>query len=98
MTQEERERIVFVALSIETTIDPDALRAYEEQYQFPFVHAVMTEPFAVAWAEEYGKEGLVPPLTPHVIIAADGTPGELQLGTQDPEEIAAELREALRTP
>lgn len=96
MTPEEREKLVFVALSIETTLEPEALLAYEEKYKFPFIHAVMTEEFAVAWAEAVGKEGLVPPMTPHLIIDETGTPGELQIGTQEPEEIATELRAAIR--
>ncbi len=45
-------------------------------------------------AEELGQEVAVPPAMPHLIVAPDGTIGELRTGTASPEDLLTLFAEA----
>jgi hypothetical protein len=92
-----RDEVVFVALSVETDLDPAALRAYAEREGFPFVYAVMTPEFQRSLVETAGRETAVPPLMPHLLVGADGVPGPVTVGDKAPPELAAELTAAVAT-
>lgn len=92
--EEKRGDIVFVALSSEIDLPRETLAAYATRNDFPFVFAVMPVEMLRAMAEDLGQEIAVPPATPHLIIAPDGTIGELHTGTASPEDILALLAEA----
>ncbi|MDP9365294.1 MAG: TlpA family protein disulfide reductase [Chloroflexota bacterium] len=96
--EEERGDIVFVALSSEVDLPRESLAAYAEDNGFPFVFAVMPAEMLRAMADDLGQEIAVPPATPHLIVAADGTVGELHTGSAAPEEILALLAETRATP
>ncbi|MGH2616628.1 MAG: SCO family protein, partial [Thermomicrobiales bacterium] len=81
----QREDIVLVALSLETELPPDDLAAYAVANEFPFVFAVLPVEMVRALAADFGQVVTVPPSTPHVIIAPDGTIGELRTGPTSPE-------------
>lgn len=92
---EVRDEVVFVALSVEADLDPAALRAYAEREGFPFVYATMPVEFQRSLVETVGRETVVPPLMPHLLIGADGVPGPVAFGDKSPEELAAELTAAV---
>lgn len=91
---DDRGEIVFIALSSEFDLPSESLAAYAATNDFPFIFAVMPVEMIRAMAEDLGQEVAVPPATPHVIIAADGTIGEVQTGSASPDEILALLAEA----
>ena len=86
-----RDRLVFVALSVESDLPPEDLQAYAEREGFPFVYAVMPAEMQRAFAEEYGREALIPSMMPHLTIGADGEVSDLHLGALDPDQIAEKL-------
>ncbi|MDQ3692398.1 MAG: TlpA family protein disulfide reductase [Chloroflexota bacterium] len=93
----EREEIVIVALSSEVDLPPEALADYAAANGFPFVFAVMPIDMLQAMADDLGQEIAVPPATPHLIVAPDGTIGDIQTGSSSPEELLtlfAETRDA----
>lgn len=92
--EEERGEIVFVALSSEVGLPRETLAAYAADNGFPFVFAVMPAEMLKAMADDLGREIAVPPATPHLIIAPDGTVGELRTGSTAPEDLLALLEEA----
>lgn len=90
----ERGDVVFVALSSEVGLPRETLAAYAADNGFPFVFAVMPAEMLKAMADDLGREIAVPPATPHLIIAPDGTVGELRTGSTAPEDLLALLEEA----
>lgn len=89
------ESAAFVALSVETDIDPADVRSYAEDKGFSDIRfAVMTPEMAAAIQEAFGTTVLNPPSTPKIVIDADGTPGELATGFESPDEIAAKITAA----
>jgi len=91
--EEERQEIVFVALSSEVDLPRETLAEYAESNDFPFIFAVMSAEMLRAMVEDLGQEIAVPPATPHVIVAPDGTVGEVHTGSISAEELLALLAE-----
>lgn len=83
----EREDIVLVVLSLETDLPPAELAAYATENDFPFVFAVLPVETVQDLAADFGQVVTVPPATPHLIVAPDGTIGELRTGPTSPEEL-----------
>ena len=81
--------ITFVALSVETTLEPAALAEYADEQGFDFTFAVMTPELLRALAAEFGQSVTNPPATPHFIRYPDGTWGDLMTGFSPPEAIAS---------
>jgi thiol-disulfide isomerase/thioredoxin len=94
---DEREETVFVALSSEVDLPRETLAEYAASNDFPFIFAVMPVEMVQAMAEDLGQEIAVPPATPHLIVAPDGTVGALRTGSEAPEDILAVLAEARET-
>jgi thiol-disulfide isomerase/thioredoxin len=94
---DEREETVFVALSSEVDLPRETLAEYAASNDFPFIFAVMPAEMLQAMADDLGQEIAVPPATPHLIVAPDGTIGALRTGGEAPEEILAGLAEARET-
>jgi len=89
---EAGEAATFVALSVETDLDPAEVRAYAAEHGFDDIRfAVMTPEMLAAMQDAFGTTALNPPSTPKVVVAEDGTVGELSTGFESPEEIAAKL-------
>lgn len=94
---EEREEIVFVALSSEVDLPRETLAEYAATNDFPFVFAVMPAEMLQAMADDLGQEVAVPPATPHLIVAPDGTIGALRTGGESPEDLLSLLNEVRET-
>ena len=94
--EEERGDVVFVVLSSEVGLPREDLAAYAADNAFPFVFAVMPAEMLRAMADDLGREVAVPPAMPHLIIAPDGTVGELRTGNTAPEDLLVLLEEAAR--
>ncbi len=94
----EREGTVFIALSSEIDLSRDDLAAYAAKTAFPMIFAVMPEAMLKAMVEDLGREVAIPPATPHLIVAPNGTIGALHTGGSSPEELLALLDDAREAP
>jgi thiol-disulfide isomerase/thioredoxin len=84
---------VFVVLSVETDLSAEDVREYARDNGFTSMRfAVMSDELLAAFAGAFGTSAVNPPSTPHVVIAADGTAGEMETGSIS----AADIEEALR--
>ena len=83
--------ITFVALSVETTLEPAALAEYADEQGFDFTFAVMTPELLRALASEFGQSIANPPATPHFIRYPDGTWGELMTGFSPPDAVLSSV-------
>jgi thiol-disulfide isomerase/thioredoxin len=92
--EEERAEVVFVALSSEVDLPRETLADYAAANDFPFIFAVMPAEMLQAMVDDLGQEIAVPPATPHLIIAPDGSVGEVHTGSATAEEVLALLAEA----
>lgn len=90
--QQAGENAVFVALSVETDLDPKDMADYARQHGFDHIRfAVMSPEMLAAVKDAFGNSALNPPSTPHVAVAADGTVGEMVTGFDSPEAILSSL-------
>ncbi len=85
----DEAQVTFVALSVETTLEADALARYAEEQGFDWTFAVMTPEMLRALAAEFGQAVASPPTTPHFVIYPDGTTTDLFTGFQAPAELLA---------
>lgn len=83
----DSEDVVFVALSVETTIDDSDLADYTEETGFHWTFAVATPEMLVSLVDSFGQTVTNPPSTPHFIIRPDGSTTDLTTGFEGPEEI-----------
>lgn len=93
--QLDKDKVVFVAVSIETEISADDLAAYADENGFAFIFSVADADILKAISDEFGRESLVPPSTPHVVINPDGTFGDLKTGFSSADEIVAMVEAAM---
>jgi hypothetical protein len=92
--EEERGDIVLVALSSEVGLPREDLARYAEETGFPMIFAVMPEEMLQAMVDDVGRAVAVPPAMPHLIVAPDGTIGEIHTGGSSAEELLALFAEA----
>lgn len=86
---------VFVALSVETDLDPARVAAYAKEHGFVDIRfAVMTPEFLAATSDAFGTSALNPPSTPKVVVDAAGRPAAMVTGFESPAEIEAKLTAA----
>jgi hypothetical protein len=83
---------VFVALSVETNISPEAVAKYTTDQGFDWVFAVMTPEMLKQLTDQFGLTVANPPSTPHFIIRPDGTVTDLSTGIKGVDAIVAELQ------
>ena len=83
--------VTFVALSVETTLEPAALAEYADEQGFDFTFAVMTPELLRALAAEFGQSVANPPATPHFVVYPDGTWGDLMTGFSPPDAVLSAL-------
>ena len=98
LPEAERAEIVIVALSTEVDLPPETLAEYAAVNELPFIFAVMPAEMLQMMADELGQEIAVPPATPHLIVAPDGTIGEIRTGSESPEDLLALFAETQETP
>ncbi len=92
--EEERGDIVLVALSSEVGLPREDLARYADETGFPMIFAVMPEAMLQAMVDDVGRAVAVPPAMPHLIVAPDGTIGELHTGGWSAEELLAAFADA----
>lgn len=83
---------VFVALSVETNISPEAVAKYTNDQGFDWVFAVMTPEMLKQLTDQFGLTVANPPSTPHFIIRPDGTVTDLSTGIKGVDAIVTELQ------
>jgi hypothetical protein len=88
------DNVVFVGLSLETTLPPSNLASYAQGNGFDWTYAVMSEDLLAGLADEFGRSITSAPSTPHFIIRSDGTFTELSTGIHSAEEIIAQIQDA----
>ena len=79
--------VTFVALSVETTLEPAALARYADEQGFDFTFAVMTPELLRALASEFGQSIANPPATPHFVRYPDGSSSPLMTGFSPPDAV-----------
>ena len=89
LPQEVRDDVVIVVLSSEVDLPRETLAEYAASNDFPFIFAVMPAEMLQTMADELGQEIAVPPATPHLIVAPDGTIGEIRTGGESAEDLLA---------
>lgn len=83
---------VFLALSVETSLDPAELERYAAENGFDDIRfGVVDDAGLSVLQEQYGGAVLTPPSTPKFRIDADGSLSELQTGPESTEEILESL-------
>ena len=83
---------VFIALSVETELDADDMAEYAADNEFANIRfAVISPEMLAAMEDAFGNSSLNPHSTPHVVVAADGSAGEMVTGFESPEDILASL-------
>jgi thiol-disulfide isomerase/thioredoxin len=86
---------VVIALSVETDLSAADVASYAADNGFTDVRfAVMTPELLAEMVDDLGNSVANPPSTPHVVIAADGTAGELSTGSISADDIVAALSAA----
>ncbi|MBE0690457.1 MAG: redoxin domain-containing protein, partial [Anaerolineae bacterium] len=73
MPQVNSDDVVFVSLDSETNNSAESLATYAENYEFPWVFAVMSPDFQSAVTEEFGNVVNSPPSEPQWVIRPDGS-------------------------
>ena len=86
------ENVVFVGISVETSIDNAALAEYVVNTGFDWPFAVATPEMLQSLADQFGRTIANPPSTPHFIIWPDNSVSELVTGFESPEEIIGRLQ------
>lgn len=89
------EPYVFVALSVETNLKPEDLKAYQERTGYPLRFAVASEALLRQLVDQFGRTILNPPSTPAFIIRPDGSFTSLTMGFKTPERVLEELSAAV---
>lgn len=84
--------VVFVALSVETALDPAVLAQYAEEHGFDWTFAVATPELLQQLAADFGQTIANPPATPHFVISPDGTVSDLTTGIENVEAILASVQ------
>ena len=94
LPEEARGSVVLVALSSEVDLPRETLAQYAVDNDFPFIFAVVSAEMLRAMVDALGQEVTVPPATPHLIVAPDGTVGPLRTGSTSTEDLLTLFTEA----
>jgi len=84
--------VVFVSLSVETSISADDLASYANNNSFDWVFAVMTPEMLAALSQQFGRSVTTPPAQPHFIIRPDGATTDLLTGNPSPSSVIDSLQ------
>jgi thiol-disulfide isomerase/thioredoxin len=95
-TTDPEGNVVFVAISVETDLDPATLGAYSETLGFDWPFAVASPDMLWGLVDEFGRTLANPPATPHFVIRPDGSFTELETGIQTPGELAEWIASSAR--
>jgi hypothetical protein len=72
--------IVYIGLSVETTLARGDLAGYADTHGFDWTFAVMTPEMVSALTDTFGRSVTVPPSSPHFLIYPDGSLSSLAAG------------------
>ena len=86
--------VVFVGLSLETTLPAAELARYAQGNGFDWTYAVLSEELLAVLVDEFGRSITSAPSTPHFVIYPDGSFSELSTGIHSAEEIIAQIEGA----
>lgn len=86
------EDVVFVALSVETTIDDATLANYADEAGFEWLFAVLSPEMLQELAAEFGQTIANPPSTPHFVVRPDGTVSSFETGIESTDQIIAQIQ------
>jgi cytochrome oxidase Cu insertion factor (SCO1/SenC/PrrC family) len=92
--QVDSDRVVFVGLSVETNLTPEALATYSATHGFDWTFAVMTPELLQELATQFGRTVTNPPAIPHFVISPDGTFSALNTGFHTADQLLAILTAA----
>ncbi len=88
------ENVVFIGLSLETSLPPEQLASYAQGNGFDWTYAVLPVDLLTLLADEFGRSITSAPSTPHFLIYPDGSFSELSTGIHSSSEIIAEIESA----
>ncbi|MFN2138116.1 MAG: TlpA family protein disulfide reductase [Candidatus Promineifilaceae bacterium] len=88
------DEVVFVGLSLETTLPSEDLAAYATSNGFDWTYAVMSDEILAALADQFGRAITSAPSTPHFLIRPDGTFTDLSTGINSAAELVALIQDA----
>lgn len=91
------DRHVVIAISVETDLPAEDLARYADNSNLDWIFSVASPEVLKAIVDEFGRDAIVPPSTPHVIVNPDGTAGDLLTGLKGPDEIVELMNEASDT-
>ena len=86
--------VVFVGLSVETTISDAELANYADGEGFEWLFAVLTPELLSELAGEFGRAIANPPATPHFVIRPDGSSTDLVTGIEPAAQLIAQITSA----
>lgn len=89
--QVDPEQVVFVGLSVETTLAPETLAAYTATHGFDWTFAVMSPELLQELAAKFGRTVTNPPAVPHFIIGPHGDTSDLSTGFHGADQLLAKL-------
>jgi len=88
------DEVIFVALSVETTIDDSTLAKYADGAGFDWLFAVVSPELLSQLVDQFGRTIANPPATPHFVIRADGSFTELVTGIESAAQIITQIKAA----
>lgn len=88
------EGVVFIALSLETSLPDAELAGYADGQGFDWTFAVMSQEMLQALADAFGRSITSAPSTPHFVIRSDGSTTDLVTGIDSPTELVEMIRAA----
>ena len=91
------DRHVVIAISVETDLPAKDLAKYADNSNLDWIFSVASPEVLKAIVDEFGRDAIVPPSTPHVIVNPDGTASDLLTGLKGPDEIVELMNEASGT-
>jgi cytochrome oxidase Cu insertion factor (SCO1/SenC/PrrC family) len=86
-----RQDVVFVALSVETDLDPSVVAQYAANNGFNLTFAIVSPELLAELTMLFGVTIANPPSTPHFIIRPDGSTTSLVTGIESAEQIVAQI-------
>jgi thiol-disulfide isomerase/thioredoxin len=93
----DADRHVVIAISVETDLPAEDLARYADNSNLDWIFSVASPEVLKAIVDEFGRDAIVPPSTPHVIVNPDGTASDLLTGLKGPDEIVELMNEASGT-
>lgn len=86
--------VIFIGLSLETTLSDADLAQYQSDQGFDWTFAVMTPEMLQGLADTFGRSITSAPSTPHFVIRPDGSYTELVTGIDPADQIVSQIQAA----